>query len=58
MLSSAVRSAGAALHLVTCNLRACGRAAPGLDVHFDEAPVTNRMEGSGQLMHSWPPVLT
>lgn len=47
MLSSAIRSAGAALQLVTCNHRARGRAAPGLDVHFDEAPVTTVMESSG-----------
>lgn len=38
---------GAALHLVTCNLRDRGWAASGLDVHFDEAPMTNLMEGSG-----------
>lgn len=46
MLSSAIPSAGAALQLVTCNHTARGRAAPSLDVHFDEAPVTNVMEGS------------
>lgn len=50
-------STGAALRQVTCSHRACGWAAPGLDVHFDEAPMTNLMEGSGQLMRSWPPAL-
>ena len=42
-----IPSAGAALLLVTCHHRARGWAASGSDVRFDEAPMTNLMEGSG-----------